>query len=565
MTEILFIGRDDKAEALVQAALAPDNHTLHRVHSVADASNLLAEQRFEILIIDFDDAAQGPGFDLAQLLGLFLFLPTIALLETFAPEVAVQLVQFGAQDSMVKSDVNTDRLSVAMQCAISRARMAHYDSLTGLPNRALLIDRLTHAMNQTRRYGQELVVLFIDLDRFKFVNDTMGHEAGDTVLKTVASRIRDCLRDSDTVARLGGDEFIVLVANLDHAVSAAPVANKIVESVSEPIMIGTNAATVSPSIGIALFPEDADDADELMRYADAAMYQAKQAGGECYQFYRPDMNSAALRRIGLGVALQRAIRDNEFELHYQPQIDLKTGLVIGLKALVRWQHPERGLILPDQFIPLAEELGLMPPLGDLILGMACTQLAEWKLQNRPQLRVAVNLSAQQFNQDDLLEHVESWIERTGISSSMLEIELTESSIMNDAVSAAKILGSLSEAGVRVSIDDFGTGYSSLAHLKRFPLDALKIDRSFVRDVTHVPSDGAIVRTVIALAQHLGLDVVAEGVETAEQLEFLRANNCHYAQGYYFSKPVHADDMFAVIEALERDITASALESVRLEA
>jgi diguanylate cyclase (GGDEF)-like protein len=222
----------------------------------------------------------------------------------------VQLVQFGAQDSLVKSDLNSERLSVAMQSAISQARMAHYDSLTGLPNRALLFDRLTHAMNQTRRYGQELAVLFIDLDRFKFVNDTMGHEAGDTVLKTVASRIRDCLRDSDTAARLGGDEFIVLVANLDHAVSAAPVANKIVESVSQPIMMGANAA---------------------------------------------------LRRIVLGVALQRAIRDNEFELHYQPQIDLKTGLAVGLEALVRWRHPERGLILPDQFIPLVAELGLMPP------------------------------------------------------------------------------------------------------------------------------------------------------------------------------------------------------------
>jgi len=273
----------------------------------------------------------------------------------------VQLVQFGAQDSLVKSDLNSERLSVAMQSAISQARMAYYDSLTGLPNRALLFDRLTHAMNQTRRYGQELAVLFIDLDRFKFVNDTMGHEAGDTVLKTVASRIRDCLRDSDTAARLGGDEFIVLVANLDHAVSAAPVANKIVESVSQPIMMGANAATLLPGIGIALFPEDTDDTDELIRYADAAMYQAKQAESECYQFYRPDMNSAALRRIVLGVALQRAIRDNEFELHYQPQIDLKTGLAVGLEALVRWRHPERGLILPDQFIPLVAELGLMPP------------------------------------------------------------------------------------------------------------------------------------------------------------------------------------------------------------
>ncbi|MBT7756829.1 MAG: bifunctional diguanylate cyclase/phosphodiesterase, partial [Rhodospirillaceae bacterium] len=416
-----------------------------------------------------------------------------------------------------------------------------------------------------RRYDQELAVLFIDLDRFKFVNDTMGHEAGDTVLKTAASRIRDCLRDSDTVARLGGDEFIALVTNLDRAVSAANVANKIVESVSLPVMISGNAATVSPSIGIALFPDDAEDADELMRYADAAMYQAKQAGGECYQFYRPDMNSAALRRIGLGVALQRAIRDNEFELHYQPQVDLNNGRVVGLEALVRWRHPERGLIPPDQFIPLAEELGLMPALGDLILGLACMQIADWQKRDLPVLRVAVNLSAQQFNQDDLLEHVQQWIARTGIEASLLEIELTESSIMNDPESVAIILGHLSQAGVRVSIDDFGTGYSSLAYLKRFPLDSLKIDQSFVRDVNHDASDGAIVRTVIALAQHLGLHVVAEGVESVEQLNFLRANNCGFAQGFYFSRPVVADEVFDVIARLEGNSSQPALNSLLLEA
>ncbi len=563
MTEILFIGRDDETEAMLLATLDHETYALHRVRTVAEANNLLAEQRFDALIIDFDDASSGPGFDLAQLLGLFLFVPTIALLHEFTPEVAIQLVQFGAQDSLVKSELTPDRLSVSIQCAMSRAHMAHYDSLTGLPNRALLFDRLTHAINQSRRYGQELAVLFIDLDRFKFVNDTMGHEAGDTVLKAVASRIRECLRDSDTVARLGGDEFIALVTNLDRAVSAAPVASKIVESVSQPIMIGANAATVSPSIGIALFPDDAEDADELMRYADAAMYQAKQAGGQCYQFYRPDMNSAALRRIGLGVALQRAIRDDEFELHYQPQIDLETGLVVGLEALVRWRHPERGLIPPDQFIPLAEELGLMPALGDLILGLACNQIAEWQRRNLPVLRVAVNLSAQQFNQDDLQEHVEQWIAQTGLDASLLEVELTESSIMQDPEAAASILSRLSQTGVRVSIDDFGTGYSSLAYLKRFPLDALKIDRSFVQDVTSDASDAAIVRTVIALAQHLGLHVVAEGVETAEQLAFLRANSCQFAQGFYFSRPVPADDVFAVIAKLERHAVAT--NSVRMEA
>ena len=492
-------------------------------------------------------------------------LQTIALMEKFAPEMAVQLVQFGAQDSLVKSDLGGGRLNVAVQCAVNRAHMAHFDSLTGLPNRALLFDRLTHAINQSRRYDHELAVLFIDLDRFKFVNDTMGHEAGDMVLKTVASRIRECLRESDTVARLGGDEFIALVTNLERAVSAAIVATKIVESVSQPIMIGSNGATVSPSIGIALFPDDADDADDLIRLADAAMYQSKLAGGQGYQFYRPDMNGAALRRIGLGVALQRAIRQREFELEYQPQVDLDNGAVVGLEALVRWRHPERGQIPPDQFIPLAEELGLMTPLGNLILEMACMQIAEWKRLHLPVLRVAVNLSAHQFKHADLLVHVNKWLDKAGLDVSLLELELTETSIMHDPEAAADILGRLSEAGVRVTIDDFGTGYSSLAYLKRFPLDALKIDRSFVRDVTEDASDGAIVRTIIALAQHLNLHVVAEGVETLEQLDFLRANSCRFAQGFYFSPAVPADEVFDVVARLERQLLAPVPDDIRLGA
>ena len=565
MTEILFIGRDDNAEAAVLAALDSVDYTVQRVRTVTEANELASKQHFDALIIDFDDASSGPGFDLAQLLGLFLFMPTIALMEAFAPEMAVQLVQFGAQDSMVKTDLDGGRLSVAVLCAINRAHMAHFDSLTGLPNRALLFDRLTHAINQSRRYNHELAVLFIDLDRFKFINDTMGHEAGDTVLKTVASRIRECLRESDTVARLGGDEFIALVTNLEQSVSAATVADKIVESVSQPIMIGGNAASVSASIGIALFPDDAEDADELMRLSDAAMYQSKQTGGQGYQFYRPDMNGAVLRRIGLGVALQRAIRQREFELEYQPQIDLNNGEVVGLEALVRWRHPERGQIPPDQFIPLAEELGLMTPLGDLILEMTCMQIAEWKQQQMPLLRVAVNLSAHQFKQADLLEHVNKWMDKAGLDPCLLELELTETSIMHDPESAADILSRLSAAGVRVSVDDFGTGYSSLAYLKRFPLDALKIDRSFVRDVIENASDGAIVRTIIALARHLKLDVVAEGVETIEQLNFLRANNCRFAQGFYFSPAVPADEIFDVIAKLERQTAAPILDNIRLGA
>ena len=565
MIEILFIGRDDDAETAVLAALDRVEYTVQRVRTVTEANDLLSKQRFDALVMDFDDASSGPGFDLAQLLGLFLFMPTIALMDEFAPEMAVQLVQFGAQDSLVKADLGRGHLSVAVQCAINRAHMAHFDSLTGLPNRALLFDRLTHAINQSRRYNYELAVLFIDLGRFKYINDTMGHEAGDTVLKTVASRIRECLRESDTVARLGGDEFIALVTNLEQAVSAATVATKIVESVSQPIMIDGNNANVSPSIGIALFPNDAEDADELMRLADAAMYQSKQTGGQGYQFYRPDMNGAALRRIGLGVALQRAIRHREFVLEYQPQIDLNNGEVVGLEALVRWRHPDRGQIPPDQFIPLAEELGLITPLGDLILEMACMQIAEWKQQRLPVLRVAVNLSALQFKQADLLEHVDKWIDKAGLDASLIELELTETSIMHDPEATAGILSRLSTAGVRVSVDDFGTGYSSLAYLKRFPLDALKIDRSFVRDVTEDASDGAIVRTIIALARHLKLDVVAEGVETVEQLDFLRANSCRFAQGFYFSPAVPADQVFDVVARLERRSLAPAQDDIRMGA
>ncbi|MDP6344319.1 MAG: GGDEF domain-containing protein, partial [Alphaproteobacteria bacterium] len=318
MTEVLVIGRDDGAEEAVGAALDSAEFDLFRVRTVTEAADLLHQRRFDAIVIDFDDASKGVGFDLAQLLGLFLFVPTVALVDRFAPEVATQLVQFGAQDTLVKSELGDRRLMVAINCAISRAHMAHFDTLTGLPNRALMFDRLNHAITQTRRYGNQLALLFIDLDRFKFVNDTMGHEAGDTVLKTVAGRIRGCLRESDTVARLGGDEFIALVSNLEQTVSAATVAAKIVEQVSEPVMVAGDAATVSPSIGIAMFPEDSESSDELIRLADAAMYQAKQTGGSNYQFYRPDMNGAALRRIGLGVALQQAIRRKEFELHYQP-------------------------------------------------------------------------------------------------------------------------------------------------------------------------------------------------------------------------------------------------------
>ena len=550
-TRVLIVGHDETASGRIALAMPQQQYQVAFATGISDAGMRIDQECFDAVVVDLENATVDGAIDFGALLGVFLCQPTVVVIDDFEPHLFLELIQIGAQDVVIGRELPEGRLDVAIRCAISRARIAHHDSLTGLPNRALLFDRLNHAINQAKRYGHMIAVMFIDLDRFKFINDTMGHEAGDQLLKTAAGRIRESLRDADTVARLGGDEFIAIVTNLDEPLDSANVATKIVESLSRPVKLGENCVTVSPSIGIATFPSDGESAEDLIKLADAAMYQAKQAGGGSYQFYRPDMNSDALRRIGLGVALQRAIRNAELELHYQPQLDLVSGEVVGLEALVRWRHPERGLVPPDQFIPLAEELGLMVPMGDWILDAACAQLKQWRNMGLPEFRVAVNLSAHQFNSDNLLAHVLASIDRAGLQASDLELELTESSVMRDPESTASTLRKLSDAGVRIAIDDFGTGYSSLAYLKRFPLDALKIDRSFVRDIATDQNDAAIVKTIISLAEHLGLHVVAEGVETEEHLGFLQSNGCRFAQGFLLSRPVPSEEIPGQIEDLSQ--------------
>jgi diguanylate cyclase (GGDEF)-like protein len=544
---VVSVGTCDRTFVDIQTVLRGEGCDISRVPSIQDACDLLGRQPLDALVLDFQSSSADGNFDLVQLMGLFLCVPTVVLLSNFAPATAVELVKFGAQEVLDRDHIDEGRLAASIECAISRAQTAHYDNLTGLPNRSLLFDRLNHAINQARRYDHELAVLFIDLDRFKFINDTMGHEVGDDLLRAVAGRIRECLRDSDTVARLGGDEFIAIVTNLEDSMAAARVADKVVEALSQPVVINEHTVAVSPSVGIALFPSDGDKGGDLIKLADVAMYQAKQTGGSSYQFYRPDLNTDALRRIGLGVALQRAIRSNELELHYQPQLDVTTGGIIGVEALVRWRHPEKGLIPPDQFIPLAEELGLMVPMGDWILQDACSQLKSWKDKGLNNIRMSVNLSAHQFNRESLLEHVLKWIENAGIETCDLEVELTESSVMRNPEATTSVLKGLSEAGVHIAIDDFGTGYSSLSYLKQFPLDVLKIDRSFVSDATTDENDAAIVKTIIGLARHFNLRVVAEGVETVDHLEFLQANGCRYVQGYLIGRPCPADEVPALIE------------------
>ena len=424
--------------------------------------------------------------------------------------------------------------------------LAHHDFLTDLPNRSLLRDRLDVALAQARRHGQLVAALFIDLDRLKVVNDTLGHAAGDQMLREAAARLASCTREGDTVARLGGDEFMVVLPNLSDARGAAAAAQKIRESLAHPTDLTGQEVCISASIGVSLFPADAADAEALIRNADAAMYSAKRHGGDNYQFYTADLNVQVQERLAIEQGLRIAEQRNELYLLYQPKIDLRSGRIIGVEALLRWQHPSLGLISPERFIPIAEETGLIIPIGEWVLRTACKQIRAWR-DRGIELPVAVNLSACQFRQRNLAQTIHRILSETGVPPQWLEIEITESDVMENAESAIATLDELKARGVSISVDDFGTGYSSLSYLKRFPLDVLKIDRSFVRDIAVDSDDAAIVEAIIALARSLEIKVVAEGVETEDQMAFLNRSGCDFAQGYLFSPPVDAEQIAVLLE------------------
>jgi diguanylate cyclase (GGDEF)-like protein/PAS domain S-box-containing protein len=415
--------------------------------------------------------------------------------------------------------------------------LAQYDPLTGLANRTLLLDRFTHTLAQARRHGWLAGVLFVDLDRFKVVNDTLGHAAGDALLEQVARRLSECVRGSDTVGRLGGDEFACVLAELHQPGDAAVVAQKVVHALSQPFVLEGEEVCVSASLGIGIYPGDGADADTLLRNADTAMYRAKEEGRNSFQFYRPQMNDQALERLQLQTQLRSALERREFVLHYQPKANLASGEISGFEALLRWQHPTRGLVPPAQFISILEDTGLIVPVGEWVVLTVCEQLARWKADGLAPRPVAVNLSARQFQQRDLDVSIAAILSDTGVDGRLLEFELTESMLMSNPEEAVRMLNNMRACGVRLSVDDFGTGYSSLSHLKRFRLDALKIDRTFIRDVIGDADDASITMAIIGLAHSLGLKVVAEGVETAEQLAFLKAEGCDEIQGYFFAKPM----------------------------
>jgi diguanylate cyclase (GGDEF)-like protein/PAS domain S-box-containing protein len=424
--------------------------------------------------------------------------------------------------------------------------MAHHDALTGLPNRALLLDRLNQSLMQAERYEGRVAVLFLDLDRFKTINDTLGHHIGDELLKHVAERLRTVVRAVDTVSRLGGDEFVVILQEVAGTDDAVLVAEKILNVLAPAVHIEGHPLRATPSIGVALYPEDGTEAYALMKNADTAMYHAKAEGRNTFQFFTPRMNTEAERFFKLEHRLRDAIEGGQLRLHYQPLIDFNTRTVCGMEALVRWQDPEQGMIAPGEFIPVAEETGLILPLGEWVLTAALRQNRRWQEEGRPALPVSVNLSPRQFRQNDLVSSVQAILAETGQPPTLLELEITESTLMHDMDETLAKLEALAAMGVRLAIDDFGTGYSSLSYLKCFPVHKLKVDQSFVRDLTHDKDDATIVAAIIGLARNLDLDLIAEGVETDAQLGVLIGQGCTKFQGYYFSRPLppeQADRLF----------------------
>lgn len=434
--------------------------------------------------------------------------------------------------------------------------LAYYDNLTGLPNRSLFVDRLEQAMKVADRYEQLVAVLFIDLDKFKNINDSLGHDAGDSLLKNAAERLSSCIRSSDTVARWGGDEFCLLLQNIHHIENVNIVADKIIERFAEPFSIKDKKMFVTASIGIILYPLDETDVKSLLKNADTAMYHAKEKGRNNYQYYNHEMSARLEQRIELEHELRHALERDEFTLQYQPQVDIQQDRIVGIEALIRWQHPERGMVPPDEFIGIAEETGLILPIGEWVLQQACQQMQALRNTGLPSIHVSINLSVRQLRESTLVDKVSQVLQQTGLEPSMLDLEITESMLMSDIDRVKQTLKELSELGVSISVDDFGTGHSSLAYLKQFPISTLKIDRSFITDIPEDKDDVSITIAIINMARGLGIKTVAEGVEMKEQLDFLKTHECNLMQGYYFSKPVAFDEIVTLLQR-EQDLSDQA--------
>jgi len=518
-----------------------------------DALHRLDRERVDAVLLDLG-LPDSAGMDtLRRVRAQAPAVPVVILTGHDDTACAEWAVQLGAQDCLVKGRVDGEGVVRVLRYAVERQAMlvrlerahrhehhlSHYDPLTQLPNRHSFRDQLGRALAQARRQVSRVAVLFLDLDRFKFINDTLGHAVGDQVLRAVAARLQTTIREDDIPARLGGDEFTVIVSGLDDGFAVGPLAQRIVDGFRRSFAVEGNDLYLTPSLGVSVFPSDGADADALLRCADLAMYRAKEAGGNTFRFYAPAMNARAAQRLEREHGLRRALERREFALHYQCQVDAATGDLTGAEALVRWQHPSLGLLPPAEFIPVAEETGLIVPLGEWVLHTACAQAAAWREAGAALPTIAVNLSARQFRQEGLTESVAAALDAAGLPPEALRLEITESCAMQDADASRAALEELQGLGVQLAVDDFGTGYSSLAHLRRLPFDALKVDRSFVHDLPADRDAAAITEAIVALGHTLGMRVVAEGVETPDQIACLRALGSDEMQGYAFSLPLPA--------------------------
>ncbi len=513
----------------------------------------LRENSFDIVLLNLS-LADAQGVESIRVINSeFPNLPIVALSDASDEQVVVEAIKAGAQDCLVKGEGDGNLLTRSLRYAIERKQaeerlsyLAQYDHLTGLANRTLFKDRLTQALARADRNDEQVALMFLDLDNFKVINDTLGHDTGDIVLQAVAERLKKCVRATDTVARLGGDEFIIILDGLPKSDIPVIVAHKIINVLAPPFHVGEREVFITTSIGISLYPMDAQNAKDLLKFADRSMYRAKEKGCSNYQFYAAEMNLRATERLTFRSGLYHALDRNEFILHYQPIVNLRSGKIIGLEALLRWNLPNYGLLSPSRFIDLAEETELIIPIGEWVIRKACVSVQEWMDLIETPFRISVNLSARQFRQGGFYNVIERILLETELEPGRLELELTEGTLMEQTETSSSTLMRLKDLGVRISIDDFGTGYSSLSYLRKFPIDTLKIAQTFVKDLTNNSDDAAISKAIIAMAHSLRLEVIAEGVETVDQLSILYAQGCDAAQGYYLGRPINGMDIPAVL-------------------
>jgi diguanylate cyclase (GGDEF)-like protein len=568
---VLIIDDEEQIRNLLVAVLG-GSYRCRTASSAEEALTALAGAAFDLVISDIDMGGM-TGLELVPRV-CSMSPETVVLMISGNQDIetAIEAMRVGAFDYITKP-LDLRHVEAAVERALDHCRLlkekhrykeqlesllaqrtaevdrlAYYDTVTDLPNRTLFEDRLTQAVAVARSADQTLGVLFISVDQFKKVNDTLGHGPGDGLLREFAKRLKSCISETDTVARFGNDEFALLQTHIEGTKDVVETIGSLSKVLKFSFDLHGQELFATASVGVSLFPLDGQDSQTLLKNAGAALYKAKTSGGANYQFYTADMHAMASRRLGLETNLRRAIQNEEFLIHYQPRVSVDSLEITGVEALVRWQHPQLGLISPSEFIPLAEDTGLIVPIGEWVLRHACLQNKRWQDQGFAPIHMAVNICARQFQDQDVIETVVRTLDETGLAPEYLELELTESSIMKNEDLAAGLLNRLKSMGINISIDDFGTGYSSLASLKRLPIDALKIDQSFVRDATTEPDDAALVMAIITLAHNLRLKVIAEGVETEEQLRFLHLLRCDEIQGYFFSKPLPVDALVSLLES-----------------